>query len=182
MVVTGERKSKEERREEILDAAVAEFAEKGLHGASTEEIARLAGISQPYVFRLFGTKKQLYMAGVTRCFRETLELMQRAAEGKRGEEALQAIGQAYGHLLESDRVYLKAQMQAYAACGDPEICAVVRAGYGDLVSYVERVSGVDSEELALFFAGGMLMNVLSSMDASAEDWGRRLVEGCKKSE
>jgi AcrR family transcriptional regulator len=180
MVVTTERKSKEERREDILDAAVTEFAEKGLHGASTEEIARLAGISQPYVFRLFGTKKQLYMAGVTRCFRETLELMQRAAEGKRGEEAVQAIGQAYGHLLESDRVYLKAQMQAYAACGDPEICAVVRAGYGDLVSYVERVSGVDSEELAQFFAGGMLMNVLSSMDASAEDWGRRLVEGCKK--
>jgi hypothetical protein len=24
------------------------------------------------------------------------------------------------------------------------------------------------------------MNVLSSMDATAEDWGRRLVEGCKK--
>ncbi|MDX6452064.1 MAG: hypothetical protein QOH16_2113, partial [Gaiellaceae bacterium] len=87
-MVTSERKSKEERREEILDAALAEFAQKGLHGASTEEIARLAGISQPYVFRLFGTKKELYIAGVARCFRQTLELMQRAAEGKRGEEAL----------------------------------------------------------------------------------------------
>ncbi|MDX6452159.1 MAG: hypothetical protein QOH16_2208 [Gaiellaceae bacterium] len=72
-------------------------------------------------------------------------------------------------------------MQAYAACEDPEICAVVRNGYGDLVTYVERVSGVGPEELAQFFAGGMLMNVLSSMDAPAEAWGRRLVEGCKKS-
>jgi AcrR family transcriptional regulator len=178
MVVT-ERKTKEERREEILDAAIAEFAEKGLHGASTEEIARLAGISQPYVFRLFGTKKELYLAVVTRCFRQTLEIFQRAAEGKRGEEALQAIGMAYGALLESDRIYLRAQMQAYAACADPEICAVVRAGYGDLVSYVERVSGISSPELAQFFSHGMLMNVLSSMDAPAEDWGRRLVEGCK---
>ena len=84
-MVVHERKTKEERREEILDAAVAEFAEKGLHGASTEEIARLAGISQPYVFRLFGTKKELYLAVVARCFRQTLETFQRAAEGKRGE-------------------------------------------------------------------------------------------------
>jgi hypothetical protein len=107
--------------------------------------------------------------------------MQRAAEGKRGEEALFAIGEAYGTLLGSDRLYLRAQMQAYAACEDPEICAVVRNGYGDLVTYVERVSGVQSDELAQFFAAGMLLNVLSSMDAPAEDWGRRLVEGCKKS-
>src|SRR4051812_18810326 len=141
MVLSTERKSKEERREEILDAAIAEFAEKGLHGASTEEIARLAGISQPYVFRLFGTKKELYLAVIARCFRQTLETFQRAAEGKRGAEALQAIGAAYGELLRSDRVYLRAQMQAHAACEDPEICAVVRAGFGDLVTYVERVSG-----------------------------------------
>src|SRR5947209_1098726 len=137
MVATG-RKSKEVRREEILDAALVVFAQRGLHGASTEEIARRAGISQPYVFRLFGTKKELYTAVVARCFRQTLETFQRAAEGKRGEEALQAIGVAYGVLLESDRVYLRAQMQAYAACDDPEICAVVRGGFGDLVSYVER--------------------------------------------
>jgi AcrR family transcriptional regulator len=178
MVLT-ERKTKAERREEILDAAVAEFAEKGLHGASTDEIARLAGISQPYVFRLFGTKKELYIAVVARCFRQTLEIFQRAAEGKRGAAALQAIGAAYGGLLESDRIYLRAQMQAYAACEDPEICAVVRDGYGDLVSYVERVSGISPEELAGFFSHGMLMNVLSSMNAPAEEWGRRLVEGCK---
>jgi AcrR family transcriptional regulator len=179
MVVNTERKSKEERREDILDAAIAEFAEKGLHGASTDEIARLAGISQPYVFRLFGTKKELYLAVIARCFRQTLETFQRVAEGKRGEEALQAIGGAYSQLLESDRLYLKAQMQAYAACGDPEICAVVRHGYGDLVTYVERVSGVEPKELGAFFAGGMLMNVLASMNAPSEDWGRRLIEGCK---
>jgi AcrR family transcriptional regulator len=182
MVVSTERKSKDERREDILDAAIAEFAAKGLHGASTDEIARLAGISQPYVFRLFGTKKELYLAVIARCFRETLEIFQRVAEGKRGEEALYAIGTAYGELLESDRIYLRAQMQAYAACEDPEICAVVRAGFGDLVTYVERVSGVGPEELAAFFAGGMLRNVLSSMDAPVEDWGMRLLEGCKKPE
>ena len=178
-MIVSERKSKEERREEILDAALEVFAQRGLHGASTEEIAKKAGISQPYVFRLFGTKKELYIALVARCFRQTLELMQRAAEGKRGEDALHAIGEAYGELLETDRVYLRAQMHAYAACEDPEIAAVCRNGYGDLVTYVERVSGAPAPVIAEFFAGGMLLNVLASMDAPAEDWGRRLVEGCK---
>lgn len=179
MVVLNERKSKEVRREEILDAALGVFAEQGFHGASTDEIARRAGISQPYVFRLFGTKKELYIAGVARCFRQTLDLMQRAAEGKRGEEALEAIGGAYKELLSSDRVYLRAQMQAYAACEDPEICAVVRDGYGDLVTYVERVSGADQAAVSAFFAHGMLMNVLASLRAADEPWGLRLLEGCK---
>src|SRR6478735_1970805 len=94
-MVTTERKTKEARREDILDAALHEFAEGGLHGASTEDIARRAGISQPYVFRLFGTKKELFRAVVTRCFRETLEMFQRAAEGRRGRDALEAMGKAY---------------------------------------------------------------------------------------
>jgi hypothetical protein len=105
--------------------------------------------------------------------------MQRAAEGKRGEEALQAIGRAYGEQLATDRVYLRAQMQAYAASEDPAVGAVVRGGFGDLVAYVERVSGLGMDDISRFFANGMLMNVLASMQAPAEDWGRRLLEGCK---
>jgi len=181
-MVVQERKTKEERRDEILEAALAVFAEKGLHGASTDEIARQAGISQPYVFRLFGTKHELYKAVVARCFRRTLALFQRVAEGKRGEDALHAIGEAYGALLDSDRTYLRLQMQAYAACDDPEIREVVRAGYGDLVTYVERVSGADPSTLSTFFAKGMLMNVIASMQLQSptEPWAVRLLEGCKE--
>lgn len=180
--MVAERQSKEDRREQVLDAAFAVFAEKGLHGGSTEEIAKDAGISQPYVFRLFGTKKQLYMAVTTRCFRQTLELFQRAAEGKRGEDALHAIGEAYGNVLATDRTFLRAQMQSYAACDDPEICAVVQQGYGDLVTYVERVSGMGEERVAAFFAAGMLMNVMASMhlDNTSEPWAQRLLDGCEK--
>ncbi len=184
MPITTERKSKEARREEILDAAQTVFAERGFHGASTEEIARRAGISQPYVFRLFGTKKDLFIAVDTRCFRQTLEMFQRAAEGKRGEEALQAIGAAYGELLVNDRDYLRGQMAAYAACDDPEICEAVRNGFGDLVAYVERVSGLEPKRISEFFARGMLMNVLASMGLAtpAEPWAQRLIEGCKQDE
>src|SRR3954464_1764039 len=179
-MVVAERKSKEERREEILDAALVVFAEQGLHAASTEEIARRAGISQPYVFRLFGTKKELFKAVVARCFWQTVQGFQRAAEGKRGEEALQAIGEAYREALGSNRTYLLAQMQAYVACEDPEICEVVRNGYGDLVHYVERVSGADAETIATFFAKGMLLNVMATMHLAepTEPWAVRLLEGC----
>jgi AcrR family transcriptional regulator len=183
-MVVSERKTKDERREDILDAAMAVFASAGLQGASTDEIARLAGISQPYVFRLFGTKKELFTAVVARCFRNTLEVFQRAAEGKRGEEALQAIGEAYGMLLRGDDTYLRGQMQAYAACGDPDIRTVVRDGYGDLVAYAERVSGLPPEEISAFFARGMLMNVIASMypdnlDYPTEQWAQRLIAGCE---
>jgi AcrR family transcriptional regulator len=182
MSTTSIRLSAAERRESILDSAMIEFAERGLDGASTEAIARRAGISQPYVFRLFGTKKELFMATVARCLRETLEMFQRAAEGKRGHEALTAIGKAYGEELLGDRVRLRSQMQDYAACDDPEFCAVVRDGYGDLVNYVERVSGVPPAEVSAFFAKGMLLNVICSMglNTSPEPWAERLVAGCKE--
>src|SRR3954449_3991312 len=148
-----------ERRDTVLDAALVEFAEGGYVGTSTEDIARRAGISQPYLFRLFGTKKELYIASVTRCYRETLELFQRAAEGHRGAEALHAIGTAYMEQLQRDPTWLQAQMQAYAASDDPEIRAAVRAGYGDLVAYVRRVSDADWPAVWQFFSNGMLLNV-----------------------
>ena len=180
---TSERHTAAERREQILEAALEEFSERGLHGASTEAIARRAGISQPYVFRLFGTKKELFKATVARCFRETLETFQRAAEGKRGEEALMAMGESYMGLL-TDRSRLMAQMQAYASCDDPEIRAVVREGYGDLFSWIERVSGVSPAELSRFFGQGMLLNVVAAMDLlnSDEPWALRLVEGCRETQ
>ena len=166
----------------MLDAALIEFADRGYAGASTEDIARRAGISQQYLFRLFGTKKELFKASSARCLRETLELFQRAAEGKRGEEALHAIGEAYVAMLETDKTRLRGQMQAYAACDDSEIREVIRAGYGDLVAYVRRVSGVGWPTVWNFFATGMLLNVLSSLqvEEDPEPWMTDLLSGCEK--
>ena len=172
----------EERRDTVLDAALEEFAAAGFEGTSTEDIARRAGISQPYLFRLFGTKKELYVATVARCFRETLEMFQRAAEGLRGDEALHAIGAAYREQLERDRTALRAQMQAYAACEDPDVCATVRAGYGDLVAYVRRVSGAEWPAVWSFFSAGMMLNVMASMGVTSDPdpWMAELLEGSGK--
>ena len=181
-MTTTPRLSAAERREDVIDAAMLEFAERGLEGTSTEDIARRAGISQPYLFRLFGTKKELFKATATRCLRETLELFQRAAEGKRGEDALKAMGQAYREQLLGDGVRLRAQMQTYAACDDPEISRIVRDGFGDLVAYVQRVSGLPDEDVGRFFATGMFLNVLASMHAieHPEPWSQQMLAGLGK--
>jgi AcrR family transcriptional regulator len=181
VAVATRRKSAAERREEILEAALAEFAAHGLDGGSTERIARAVGISQPYVFRLFGTKKELFMAATESCLRGTLEMMRTAAAGLKGEAVLAAIGDAYAERL-ANPTYLHGQMQAYAACGDPDIREVVRRGFGELVEYIERTSGLPQDRVAHFFAKGMLLNVVASMDLlqADEGWAKRLIEGCRK--
>jgi AcrR family transcriptional regulator len=181
MAVT-ERKSADERREQILEAALAEFAAHGLAGGSTEAIASAVGISQPYVFRLFGTKKELFIATIELCMRGTLEMFRTASAGLKGKEALHAIGEAYTERLVNDPTYLHSQMQAYAASHDPQIREAVRKGYGELVEYVERVSGQPPARVAHFFAKGMLLNVVASMDllGADEGWAQRLIDGSRK--
>jgi AcrR family transcriptional regulator len=176
---TTTRKTADERREEILAVALEEFGEHGLDGTSTDTIARKAGISQPYLFRLFGTKKELYLETVRRCLGETLELFQEAADGLHGEDALHAIGQAYRGLL-ADRVRLRGQLQAYSDCDDDDVREVVREGFGRLVEYVERVSGAEPERIRDFFAFGMLLNVFASMDLLEHPapWSKDILESC----
>ena len=186
-MATVSRQTADERREAVLLTAYEEFARAGFHGASTDAIARRAGISQPYLFRLFGSKKDLYLATVRRCFRRSLEEMQSAAEGLRGEEALDAMAQAYGLMLSTDPTMLQAQLQTYAAAvEDEDVRRAVRDGYGDLYAYVERVSGASAARLARFFANGMLLNVIAAMgfheEAEPEPWAYRLMTGCRGTE
>src|SRR3954469_6985891 len=114
------RMSAEERREAVLEVAVAEFARTGLHGTSTEKIAAGAGISHPYLFRLFGTKKELFLACMTVCHERLHGTFTRAAAAAGAGDRLEAMGHAYGELL-GDREMLLLQLQMYAACADPEV-------------------------------------------------------------
>src|SRR5215211_5965310 len=76
---TRQRLTADERRTDIVAAAVRAFASGGLAGTSTEEIARLAGVSQPYLFRLFGTKRDLFLAAVGGPFDRIVETFEQAA-------------------------------------------------------------------------------------------------------
>lgn len=176
-----------ERREALVDAALEVFAERGFHGAPTTAIARAAGISQAYLFRLFPTKEELYIAAVARCYERITAVMRDAAERARaaGEPPLDHMGLAYVELLQ-DPTLLRGTLQAFAAAssGGPAIREAVRAGYGELVELIGRLSGADGEEQRRFVAIGMLLTVLAGMDAPSldADWVRLLLggpdEGC----
>ena len=166
-----------ERRESVLEAAALEFALGGLAGTSTEDVARRAGLSQPYLFRLFPTKKALFLALVERCYQRIEEAFTAAAGDKTGEEALEAMGDEYERLLD-DRTLLLLQMHAYAACEDPDIRTATRAGYKRLWNMVERVSGLPFDRIVQFFAMGMLINVAAAMDLPAVD--ERWASWCPK--
>jgi AcrR family transcriptional regulator len=172
----------DERRESILEAAGHVFAARGLHGTPTMEIAKAAGISQAYLFRLFPTKNELFVALVQRCneriHRTFVEAAAAAQEA--GEDVLPAMGRAYVGLL-SDRELLLGQLHAHAACDDPEVREQMRLGFARLVDLVEQESDADAEQIRAFFAQGMLLNTLAAMraDESEAHWAEVLL-GPKK--
>ncbi len=175
------RKSAEERREEILAVAIRHFAIGGLHGTSTDAIAREAGISQPYLFRLFRTKKELFIACVDRANERVRDAFRRAAADAGDEDRLKAMGHAYVEELLPDRHAILMQMQGYVATSDPEIQAHVRECFERLVAEVAELSGADEAAVWTFFAHGMLLNVTQSLDLAAiadtSEWAASWCEG-----
>jgi AcrR family transcriptional regulator len=158
------RMSADERRETVIRAAMAEFAEGGLHGTSTEAIARRVGVSQPYLFRLYPTKKAIFLAAGERCSDRIEAAFRQAADGLTGEEALHAMGKAYNALLD-DRQMLTLQLQLWAAaCQDEEIQQASRDRFRRLAALAEELTGVDPLDLLQFFATGMLLNVAAALD------------------
>ena len=177
---TAVRHTAEERREEILRAAVTRFGQTGLHGTSAETIARDVGVSQPYLFRLYGTKKELFMAAVTWAFDHTAQVFREAGEAASSpHDAFRRIGDAYFDLI-NDRRYLGIQMQAYASTEDPEIRAIVEKGFGRLVMEIVHHTDATPGQLAVFLGRGMLLNVATSMGVleSETGWAALVRDGC----
>ena len=159
-----------ERRDALVDAAVHEFAHGGLYGTPVDRIARAVGVAQPYVFALFGSKRDLFLAAVERGFQLIAEIFTKAAAEYDPAVALpdtdvtHAMGHAYvEQLLGEHRDYLLLQHQAYAACDDPVIRERVRQLYAQLVARVKELSDADSERLDEFFRYGMWLNVAAAM-------------------
>jgi AcrR family transcriptional regulator len=155
--------SADERREAVLRAAQIEFGGGGFAGTSTEAIARRVGVSQPYLFRLFPSKKALFLATIERCFDNLTALFDESSKGFAGEEALTEMGRAYNALLDN-REILQMQLQMWAAaCQDDEVRAVTRRRLGRLWRQVERISGLDDQRIMTFMASGMLLNVFAAL-------------------
>jgi len=158
-----------ERREELIAAAVHEFAQGGLHGTPVERIARRVGVAQPYVFSLFSNKRELFLAAIDRSFQRVADTFRAAAEDYREgraadcEDALEAMGRAYKRLLIDDRDYLMLQHQSYAACDDEVVRVRVRHRYAQLLDLAQELSAADPEQLDDFFRHGMALNVTAAL-------------------
>jgi AcrR family transcriptional regulator len=167
MAAPSRRKSAEERREEILAVALEHFAVGGYRGTSTEVIAREAGISQPYLFRLYRTKRELFLACNTRACEKVIEVFRDAAAQAPEDERLRAMGHAYLEKLRPDRHAILMMMQGFVATSDEEIQADVRRRFGNVVAEVTRLSGASPQEVWRFMANGMLLNIVAALDLEA---------------
>jgi AcrR family transcriptional regulator len=152
----------DQRRESVLSAALVEFSAAGFAGTSTDAIARRAGISQPYLFRLFSTKKDLFIATLGKAFGRIEAAFSAAVGEQTGEDALCAMGEAYLELL-ADRELLLTQMHAYAASDDAEVRRAAQQAFGHLWRTVSALSGLPDDRIKDFFAHGMLLNVAAAL-------------------
>lgn len=172
----------EERRETVLRTAIGAFAARGYFGTTTTEVAKAAGISQAYVYRLFPNKEALFTAVVEHCFvqvRASFERGAAEATGSTPEAVLESMGDAYARLI-SDNDLLLVQLHAQAAAiSAPAVRDAVRAGYARTVEYVRGASGGSAQQIQQFFATGMLCHLIVAIDANAVDapWTRTLSAG-----
>jgi AcrR family transcriptional regulator len=161
---TRTRSSSEERRRQLIDAAVTEFAANGFHATSTTAIAKRAGISQPYVYALFPNKHDLFLAANAEVKERIRGAFAEAARGlETAEERLHAMGGAYIELLEN-REEIMFQHQANAAAGDPELRDPIRREFIRLFDDIVQLSGAGEEEVWNFIAHGMMLNVIAALD------------------
>ncbi|KUL40221.1 TetR/AcrR family transcriptional regulator [Actinoplanes awajinensis] len=164
--MTRTRLTASERQEQIVAAAITAFAQGGYAGTSTDQVARLAGVSQPYVIRIFGSKQELFLATVRQASLRIEALWRAAAEH---EPTLAGLGHAYHELL-AERDLLTVLLHGFAAGGDdPVLGDAVRACFGSQYDLVRELTGASAEETRDFFAMGMLLTVLGAMRVVGPD-------------
>ncbi|WP_433825034.1 TetR/AcrR family transcriptional regulator [Actinoplanes sp. CA-015351] len=163
--MTRTRFTAQERHAQLVTAALEAFAVGGYAGTTTDQVARLAGVSQPYVIRLFGSKQELFLATVGHAGHR-IEMKWRAAAAK--EPTLSGLGHAYKELL-AERELLNVLLHGFGAAADPVIGDAVRSCYGNLYSVVRELTGATAEEARDFFAMGMLITVLGAMRVLGPD-------------
>ena len=178
------RQTADERRTAVLAAAISEFARSGYAGTSTETIAARAGISQPYLFRLFGTKKDLFVATYDLVGDRIIRELTLAGEGLEGEDALVAMGAAYVELMQ-DPELLQVQLHGFAAApGDPDIARSCRRTFEVLQGMIRDRNHISDDELRNFFATGMLINVMAAIDllSISDPWAQNLCPAPEKAQ
>ncbi len=150
--------SSEERREQILAAALAVFGAKGYVGTTTDDVARAAGVSQPYVVRLFGTKENLFVAALDDALGRLLQAFGEAAVGAAPDDLAERVGHAYIELLQVRGLH-QTLSHAFLLGAHPVIGPRARDGFARVWEFL-REAGFDVATAQAFLAQGMMINSL----------------------
>lgn len=163
------RRTADERREDVIAAGIIEFATLGLHGASTVTIAARAGISQPYVLRLFGTKKALFLACEERVVEQIMRRWTAALAaidpGEAPQVKLRALGAEYEALVREVNG-LRLVLQAFGSAEDADIRRSVHRSLATMTAWLTDSTGASRPEIQQFLAYGMMLTVAASIRAA----------------
>lgn len=164
-MVTGKRMKAEDRKVLIIEAAMREYGRGGMHATSVEVIAERAGVSQPYIFRLFGTKTGLIEAAIVHHTTMLRHTFREAAEQRDPDTSpLEAMALAYIDFMNDDVNSLRCQLHTWAAASDPAIKDVAQRTYREIWEEIAEVSGASADEVRDFMAHGMLLTVVAALD------------------
>jgi AcrR family transcriptional regulator len=158
----------DDRRVLALRAAVIEFGRSGYRATSTASIAERMGVSQPYLFRLFKSKKHLFAAAAGWSLSEFSRLLDRAADGRTGVDVLDYLTEDLIKPSSAHRDLLRFELALYAAAGDSELAKLARRHFDFFCYEVARVSGADEPELTDFLGRISVLIIRAMID----DWGR----------
>lgn len=182
-VSTGKLSTAESRRPAIVAAALRGFSRGGYGGTTVADIARDAGISSAYVFKLFPGKERLFVAAVDDCFdriEATLESAAASSHAATPPEVLDAMGDAYAELI-TDRTLLLIQVHAQSVASVPAIGDALRDGLARITRVAKDRSGADDAAVQRFIAYGQLCHLIATADIAEVDaeWARTLSSGIR---
>lgn len=174
------RMGSDERRELVLEAATSVFGQRGYAGTTTDQVAAAAGVSQPYVVRIFGTKEKLFLAVLQRALDLLMSGFRAALAEASDVPVMRRLSLAYVDLL-SDRGLLLSLMHGFVLGADPEIGTLARCGFLDVYRFLKNEAGFSPADAADFLAHGMMLNTLVGLrmtdDYDSDPDARELLEG-----
>ncbi|MEU1785833.1 TetR/AcrR family transcriptional regulator [Streptomyces sparsogenes] len=178
VVRTRQRSTADERRATVMRTAIKTFAVRGYYGTSTMDVAKAAGISQGYLYRLFPDKERLFAALIDHCsqvLREAAAAAVAKVDSTDPEIILKALSSSYEDVI-ADRDVLMILMHGNCAAAEPVIGEAVRTCYAKQVEYIRAASGASDEQLRRYFADALLGNVVLAVGAHTVDapWARTL--------
>ncbi len=149
----------EDRRELLLAAATGVFGDYGYYGATTELVARAAGVSQPYVVRVFGTKETMFLEVLGRALERLLDTFRAALARDDGTTVTARLGASYAQLI-TDRGLLLSLMHGFVLGREERIGRAAREGFKEVYRFLRHEAGLTTDEADRFLGGGMLLNTL----------------------